>query len=70
MVNESINGSTPTEEFEEMLLHASRNGDHFMVEEILQARNEERIKLNVDCKGTGIQYSKLIPSDAILITCM
>lgn len=51
MVIETANSMTPTEEFEEMLLHASRNGDHFLVEEILQARSEGRIKANIDCKG-------------------
>ncbi|KAK4295972.1 hypothetical protein Pmani_031503 [Petrolisthes manimaculis] len=39
------------EQFEDLLLRSARNGDIKTVEDILQARNEGKVNLDISCKG-------------------
>ena len=39
------------EQFEDLLLRSARNGDVKTVQEILEARKDKKIDLNINCKG-------------------
>lgn len=44
----------PKHELCEMLLHASRNGDVTLVQDLISASNEGKIELDINCKGNMI----------------
>lgn len=50
------------EQFEDLLLRSARNGDCKTVEEILQARKDGKVNLDISCKGKCISH----PSSSIL----
>lgn len=44
------------EQFEDMLLRSARNGDIKTVEDILQARQDRKVNLDISCKGKLCAY--------------
>jgi len=60
---EKMNEDCTEVELQEILLYSSRHGDVTMVQELLSARQDNKIILDISCKGTYFWrcfYSKFI----------
>ena len=57
------------EQFEELLLRSARNGDVKTVEDILKARKDGKIDLEINCKGQSCGVYCLVCVCGLLNTC-
>lgn len=56
------------EQFEDLLLRSARNGDVKTVEDILKARSEGKVNLDISCKGKD-RVNKMVLMKYIYVWC-